>query len=85
MTDGGGRQRDVFLVVLLLLMVLAPLFVGGRRLGLLESFEHLQVLLIDLLDLFLASAKIEGSGSARHWNEHRALPRVFLMLTAHLI
>ena len=74
MTDGCGRQRDVFLVVLLALMMLSPVLVGGRWLGLLKRFEHLQVLLIDLLDLFFACAEVKGSRSARHWNKHGALP-----------
>ena len=55
-------------------MMLAPVFVGGRRLSLLKRFEHLQVFLIDLLDLFFACAEIKGSGSARHRNKHRAMP-----------
>ena len=65
--------------------MLAPVFIGGRRLSLLKRFEHLQVLLIDLLDLFFASAEIKGSRSTRHWNKHGALPCVLLLLTAHLI
>ena len=85
MTDGWGRQRDVFLVILLALMMLPPVLVGGRRFGLLKRFKHLQILLIDLLDLFFASAEIKGSRSTRHWNKHGALPRVLLLLTAHLI
>ena len=85
MTDGRRRHRDVFLVVLLALGVLSPVVVGGRRLGLLKRFEHLQVLLVDLLDLFLACAEIKSSGGTWHRNEHRALPWVLLLLTSHLI
>ena len=66
--------------------MLTPVVIGGRRLGLLKRFKHLQVLLVDLLNLFLSRAEVQGARSAWYGDKHRTMPCIlWLLLTAHLI
>ena len=77
-------MRNVFLVLVLLLGMLTPLLVRSRRFRRLKSFQHLQVLLVDLLYLFLTVREVEGSWGARHRHQH-ALMSFIRSLLAHII
>ena len=51
--------------------MLPPLIIRSCRFRLLQSLEHLQILLVYLLDLLFAARKVERTGCARHWNKNR--------------
>ena len=73
-------QRDIVLVTLLALCMQSPLIIWGRGLGLLECLQHLQIFLIDLLDLFLSSWEIKCTRGAGHWHELATLPSICSLL-----
>ena len=73
-------MRNILLIFLLLLGMLAPLLVRSRRFSWLKCFEHLQVLLVDLLYLFLAVREVESSWGARHRHQHATVPLIWSLL-----
>ena len=60
------RQRDVLLVVALPLRVHSPVLERCSRLRLLQGLQHLQVLLVDLLDVLLPLGEIERAWCPWH-------------------